>query len=124
MLEDYPFISLDYGGDLSRFCVLQNFVNVIYILMSVRRQKSNISDPEYIVTGIAIAVVVQLLSHVLLSATPWTTARQTSLSFTIFQSLLKLMSIESMMPSNYLLLHYPLLFLPSIFPSIRVFPIS
>ena len=114
MLEDYPFISLDYGGDLSRFRVLQNIVNVIYILMSVRRQKSNINDPEYIVTGIAIAVVVQLLSHVLLSATPWTTARQTSLSFTIFQSLLKLMSIESMMPSNHLILCHSILLPPGI----------
>ena len=53
--------------------------------------------------------------------TPWTTARQASLSFTISQSLLKLMSIESMMPSSHLLLCCPLLLLPSIFPSIRVF---
>ena len=53
--------------------------------------------------------------------TPWTLARQASLSFTIFQSLLKLMSIESVMPSNHLILCCPLLFLPSIFPSIRVF---
>ena len=56
-------------------------------------------------------VVVHLLSHV----------RQASLSFTISQSLLKLMSIESMMPSNHLILCHPLLLLPSIFPSIRVF---
>ena len=53
--------------------------------------------------------------------TPWTAARQASLSFTISQSLLKLMSIESMMPSSHLLLCCPLLLLPSIFPSIRVF---
>ena len=65
--------------------------------------------------------VVQLFSHVLLFATSWTTAHQTSLSFTIFQSLLKLMSIESMMPSNHLIFCCPLLLLPSIFPSIRVF---
>ena len=52
---------------------------------------------------------------------PWTAVRQTSLSFTIFQSLLKLMSIESVMPSNHLILCHPLLFLPSIFPNIRVF---
>ena len=58
------------------------------------------------------------------SATPWTIARQASLSFAIFQSLLKLMSIELMMPSNHLILYYPLLLLPSIFPSIRVFPVS
>ena len=66
-------------------------------------------------------VVAQLLSRVWLFATPWTAARQASLSFTISQSLLKLMSIESMMPSNYLILCHPLLLLPSIFPSIRVF---
>ena len=65
-------------------------------------------------------VVVQLLSHVQLFATPQTAARQASLSFTIFQSLLKLMSIESVMPSNHLVLCCPLLLLPSIFPSIRV----
>ena len=54
--------------------------------------------------------------------TPWTTAHQASLSITNSWSLLKLMSIESVMPSNHLILCYPLLFLPSIFPSIRVFP--
>ena len=64
---------------------------------------------------------VQLLSHVLLFATPWTTACQAFLSITNSQSLLKLMSIESLMPSNHLILCYPLLLLPSIFPSIRVF---
>ena len=56
-----------------------------------------------------------------LFATPWTAARQASLSFTISQSLLKLISIESVMPSNRLVLCHPLLLLPSIFPSIRVF---
>ena len=55
------------------------------------------------------------------SATPWTAAHQASLSFTISRSLLKCMSIESVMPSNHLILCCPLLFLPSIFPSIRVF---
>ena len=53
-------------------------------------------------------------------ATPWTAACQASLSFTISWSLLKLMSIESAMPSNHLILCHPLLLLPSIFPSIRV----
>ena len=66
-------------------------------------------------------VVVQLLSHVWLFATPLTAAHQASLSFTISQSLLKLMFIESVMPSNHLTLCHPLLLLPSIFPSIRVF---
>ena len=61
------------------------------------------------------------LSHVWLFAIPWTTAHQTSLSFTISQSLLKLMSTESMMSCNHPVLCHPLLLLPSIFPSIRVF---
>ena len=64
---------------------------------------------------------VQSLSHVLLFETPWTAAHQVSLSITDSQSLLKLMSIESMMPSNHLTLCHPLLLLPSIFPSIRFF---
>ena len=70
-----------------------------------------------------IAVVVQLLSRVRFFATPWTAAciGQASLSFTISQSLLKLKSIELVMPSNHLILCRPLLLLPSIFPSIRVF---
>ena len=58
------------------------------------------------------------------SVTPWITACQASLSITNSQSLLKLMSIESMMPSNHLILCCPLLLLPSIFPSIRAFPMS
>ena len=64
---------------------------------------------------------VQSLSHVQLFETPWTAARQTSLSIVNSQSLLKLMSIELVMPSNHLTLCHPLLFLPPIFPSIRVF---
>ena len=55
------------------------------------------------------------------SAIPWTTARQASLSFTISWNLLKLMSVESVMPSNHIILCGPLLLLPSIFPNIRVF---
>ena len=66
-----------------------------------------------------MCLVVQTLSRVRLSATPRTAARQASLSFTISWSLLKLTSIESVIPSNHLTLCHPLLFLPSIFPSIR-----
>ena len=66
-------------------------------------------------------MVVQSLSHVWLFATTWTAACQASLSFTMSQSLLKLMSIESMMPSNHLILYHSLLLPPSIFSSIRVF---
>ena len=64
---------------------------------------------------------VQSLSHVWLFVTPWTAACQASLSITNSQTLLKLMSSESVMPSNHLILCHPLLLLPSVFPSIRVF---
>ena len=66
-------------------------------------------------------VVVQWLNCVWLFVTPWTAARQASLSFIISWSLFKLMSIGSVIPSNHLLLFHPFLLLPSIFPSIRVF---
>ena len=72
--------------------------------------------------GIAIDfAAVQLPSHVRFFVTPWIAAHQASLSFTISQSLLKLMSVELVMPSNHLILCHPLLLLPSIFSSIRVF---
>ena len=64
---------------------------------------------------------VQSLSRVRLIATPWTIAHQASLSITNSQNLLKLISIKSVMPSNHLILCHPLLLLPSIFPSIRLF---
>ena len=66
-------------------------------------------------------VAVQLLSLVQLFVTLWTAASQAFLSFTISPSLLKFMSIESVMPSNHLILCHLLLLLPSVFPSIRVF---
>ena len=71
--------------------------------------------------SILLSISVQLLSCVRLFATPWTAAHQASLSITNSQSLLKFMSIKLMMPSNHLSLCHPLLLLPSIFPSIRVF---
>ena len=67
---------------------------------------------------------VQSLSRVWLFATPWTAACQASLSITNSRSLLKLISIESVIPSNHLILHHPLLLLPSIFPSIGSFQIN
>ena len=73
-------------------------------------------DPLY-----SIEVVVQSLNRLQLFVTPRTAKRQASLSFTIYWSLFKLMSIELMMPSNHLNLCHPLLLLPSVFPSIRVF---
>ena len=71
-----------------------------------------------------ICILLWLLfscSFVFDSVIPWTSAHQASLSFTISQSLLRLMSVELMMPSNHLVLYHPLLLLPSIFHSIRVF---
>ena len=89
--------------------------NFLY-LATLRKSRSK-HDSYYISAEIAVA---QSLSRVQLFATPCTTACQASLSFTISQSLLKLMSIESVMPSNHLILCHPLL-PPSIFPIIRVF---
>ena len=73
-------------------------------------------------TNKQLASSVQSLSHVLLFVTPWTVTRQASLFITNSLSLLKLMSIELVMPFNHLILCHPLLFLPSIFTSIRIFP--
>ena len=90
-----------------------------FVYKGVVRVKGNqqeaVQDPE---------LVVQLLSHVRLFETPWTAACPVSLSFTISWSLLKLMSMESVMPSHHFILCCSLLLLPSIFPSIRVFLIS
>ena len=72
----------------------------------------------------SLVVVVPSLSHVWLFGTPWTVAHQAYLSFTISQSLLKLMSIKSVMPSNLLILFCALLVLLSVFPSIRVFSVN
>ena len=78
---------------------------------------------EAVLGGLSIQLCssVQSLSHVQLFVTPWTAARQASLSITNSQSPPKPMSIKSVMPSNHLTLYCPLLLLPSIFPSIRVF---
>ena len=74
------------------------------------------------ITVLRIVVVVHLLNCIQLFVTPWTAALQTPLSFTISWILLKLMSTELVMPSNYLIPCLPLLLLPSFFPSIRAFP--
>ena len=70
------------------------------------------------------AVVVQSLSHVWLFLTPWTVACQAYLSSTMYRSLLKFMSIESVMLSNHHIIYHPLLLLPQSFPASRSFPIS
>ena len=85
----------------------------------------SLSHPVYILllrsSSHVFAFVFQSLSHVQIFANPWTAACQASLSFTVSWSLLKFMSIESVMLSNHLVLCHPLLLLPSTFPSIRVF---
>ena len=85
-----------------------NRLMLIFLLSSVSRVYNQFSS-------------VQSLSSALLFVTLWTAAYQASLSFTNSQNLLKVISIESVMPSNYLILCHPFLFLPSIFPIIRVF---
>ena len=79
------------------------------------------TDYKQFAMDASIGDVVPLLSHVQLFAASWTAAHQTSLSFSISGSLLKLMYIESMVPSNHFILCHCLLLMPSIFPSIRVF---
>ena len=74
-----------------------------------------------LIFALSIIVAVKSLCHVQIFESPWTAARQASLSFTISWSLLKLMSIETVMPSNYLVHCLPLLLWPAIFPNIRVF---
>ena len=108
-----------------------HFLLDLVLLWSVSYNNSfNIGVPQILSLLISLTasffpgdlfVVVQSLSRVRLFATPWTTARQASLSFTISRSLLKLMSIESVILSNDLILCHSLLLLPSIFLSIKVF---
>ena len=101
------------------------FIAVLFIIAKIWKQPRYLSVNKWINilthSGSEIFNSVQSLSRVCLFATAWTAARQASLSITISQSLLKLMSVESMMPSSHLILYRPLLPLPSIFPSIRVF---
>ena len=89
---------------------------------SIEQQKRS-SNPEWSkdIKQIIDDIVVQLLSHVQLFATPWTAAHLASASFSISQSLLEFMSIELVILSNHPILCHPLLFLPSIFLSIKVF---
>ena len=90
-------------------------------LLSREGEKFSVCKPEEDLCQNPNTGVVQLLGHVWLFATPWTAARQAPLSSTTSQSLLKFTSTESVMLSNCLILCYPLLFLPPIFPSIRIF---
>ena len=119
---------------MKKVTILKNTVTNLYckwfLCMSVSHYTTNHYTTGFLKASITLTisvyvirciVVVQLLIRVQLFATLWTAACQASLSFTISQSLLRLMSIESMMPSNHLILCFPLLLLPSVFPSIGVF---
>ena len=92
------------------------FLNMIFVYNGILFSKKE--PPEWIWRKFSS---VQLLSRVWLFATPWTAARKAFLSITNSQSLPKPMSIKSVMPSGHLILCHPLLLLPSIFPSIRLF---
>ena len=106
----YVWIRSDFLQPCMKQNKLCNLFNIMYIL------ENNLSIYCYIQFS-----SVQSLTHVQLFATPWTAGCQASLHITNFWSLLKLMSIESVIPSNHLILCRPLLLQPSIFPSIRVF---
>ena len=116
-----PVIDLSRKGELLNsmvFCLTVDFKG----LLSNNRESALLPLQHTLQSSNQdILLVVQLLSCVRHFATPWTAAHQASLSLTIPWSLLRLMSIESVMPSNHLILCHPLLLLPSIFPRIRVF---
>ena len=116
---------------LQRTTQLTNFIllsRIIYLYLFSKIYKK-CGNTQFLIINLCLllsdytleSLSDQLLSHVQLLATPWTAAHQVSQSIVNSQSLLKLMSIESVMPSNHLILCHPLLLLPSIFPSIRVF---
>ena len=108
----------DKPQDLCLIHMLKNIlISFLIFLADPLMSAPNTSDNKTATTFSS----VQLLCRVQLFATPWTAARQASLSITNSQSLLKLMSVESVMPSNHLILCRPLLLPPSVFPSIRVF---
>ena len=92
-----------------------------FLIQGISQTVIKPASPALQVNSLPLNHSVQSLSHVWLFATPWTAARQASLSITNSRSPPKPMSIESVMPSNHLILCCPLLFLPSIFPNIRVF---
>ena len=103
------------------YLIISEMTLCVYIIIIFKNSKSGtLLFFSYFYTD-SVNFVVQLLSHVQLFVTPWIAARQASLSFTVSLSLLKHMCIESVTPSKHLILCHPLLLVPSIFPSIRVF---
>ena len=103
------------------YLIIGEMTLCVYIIIIFKNSKSGtLLFFSYFYTD-SVNFVVQLLSHVQLFVTPWTAAHQASLYITNSRSLLKLMSIKLVMPSNHLILWRPLLLLPSIFLSIRVF---
>ena len=109
-------------GTLIILCCCLLSINSIHIVSNNEYKEIKIMTKSYCLYQSAIILnVVQSLSHVQLFGMPWTAALQASLSFTISRSLLRFMSIESVMLSNHFILCRSLHILPSIFPSIRVF---
>ena len=115
MRTDFQFSKVKNSGDRC-WWELHNDVNVL-----IATELYSYIWLKYFALYYGTLVAVQLLSHVWLFVTLWTAARQASLSLTNSWSLLKLMSMELVMPSHHLILCHPLLLLPPIFPSIRVF---
>ena len=107
-MEKYVFIYSVWWWFIYSFCCTSENDTILQINYTSIKNKVEL-------------VVIQLLSPVQLFVTSWTAAHQASLSFTISQSLLKLMSIGSVMPASYLILCHPFLLLSSIFRSIRIF---
>ena len=108
------------SNSLSPLCPI-NCGNFVFKHMRIEEKHKPIVPDLTGLFGVRHSLVAQSLSRVQLFAIPRTTGCQASLSFTVSQNLLKLISIESMMPSNHLILCFPLLLLPSIFPCLRVF---
>ena len=100
------------------------FNTVINVHSKIEKKSSGSEETEEKLVFLAFIVAVQLLSFVQLFATPWTAAGQSSLSFIISWNLLKLMSIELVMPSNHLILCHPLLLMPSNSPASASFSMS